>query len=218
MKRIFISVLALFVVTSLFAQAQNKSFEIAFYTNLGYRAMAFENLYNEFDILGMPNVGGAFSLGAGSFISNGDWILGLEFYNSRGQADNSAFTTKFNATTNALFVGYRIVNTTMVNLSPIVGFSMTMNTVDVFRNNNPGPRFEAYNAFEVSNMDFSSSLGIQFEAVFSNNMFAGISTGYDVAIPGEREWDFEGVNTGTQLSDRQGGFFINLTLGGHLDL
>lgn len=202
------------------AQTESKSKEpqLVLYAIVGYKDVVFNNLYNKLDDSGISTPRGAFNLGAGVYYNHKSMIYGLDFYNSSASAANDKSKTKYNGFTNSLYLGYKAIDKNAIMLAPIIGVVSTSNIVSVYDKSFDGDIFEITNAYSLNNFDLSARLGIAFETIAPNGLAVGITTGYDFSMLGDSEWKIEGPDNNAGIQDSQGGFFVNLTLGGHLFL
>lgn len=202
------------------SQTENKSKEpqVVMYANVGMKSLAFKNLYDKLDALGMPYPKNAFNLGAGAYYNSKNTIYGLDFYYSNASAENDAYRTKYSGFTNSVFAGYKVVNKSSFILAPIVGFSMATNSISMYDRAFSTDILTSSNGYTLTNNASLARVGLTFETITNNGLSIGLTSGYDFSLAGETDWKIEGTDKLSGIQDNQGGFFINLIIGGHIFL
>jgi len=221
-KKIKLVMLIVLISISIGANAQTenrgKEPKMVMYAAVGMKPLAFENLYNKLESSGMANPESAFNLGAGAYYNTKSMIFGLDFYNSNGSAENDESNSTYSAFTNSFYVGYKVLNKNALMLAPILGISMTSNSVSVYDRAFEGEIFGNSNAFTLKNSDFSARAGLTFETITKTGLSVGLTSGYDFSLVGNTDWIIKGTDINSGIQDTQGGFFINLIIGGHIFL
>jgi len=215
MKRIIIiSLVALFISFTASAQENRKAkvFQMSMFANIGTKTLNFKNLEN----IPMPKVG--YNLGAGAYWSYKSILFSSDFYYSQASEENSVNKTNYNAFANTLYLGYKVIDNYYITLAPLAGIAITNNKISVYDKNFTGNTLNSTNAYTITNHDFALRLGLNFEAVVYHENTIGIVLGYDHSFKGNSEWQIEGTNLGSGISDNLSGFFINITIGGRLFL
>ncbi|OYQ51484.1 hypothetical protein [Flavobacterium aurantiibacter] len=206
MKKLILTVF--FLITACVVQAQdNKESGIYFGAIIGTR---YNNFERHFAADVDPELF-SFSIGAGSAWTKNNYVIGFEFLYSNGEKNNSYGAVQLTGFTNTLWFGYNLSTNKKWKFEPNLGL--------VLSNNQLIAQNKTTNSFQnLTNNQLLGNLGINVRAVGKNGLFTGIKVGYMLPFAGETEWEnkVEGTNTG--LSDQLGTFYIQLNLGGFLDL
>ena len=216
-KKIVIPFIALlFVSISANSQINQKAkvFQMSMFAIVGAKSLNFENL--EKTLIPMPTVG--YNLGAGAYWSYKSILFSADFYYSQATAENSVNRTNYNAFANTLYFGYKVIDNYYITLAPLAGIAITNNKISVYDKNFTDNIINNTNAYTITNHDYALRLGLNFEAVVYHENTIGVVLGYDYSFKGNSEWEIEGTNLGSGISDNLSGFFVNITIGGRLFL
>jgi hypothetical protein len=202
-KTILISVL-LFYLVSLKAQ-DKKETSIIFGAIIGTKVNNFEKHFIA-DV--EPNLY-SFSIGAGSSLIKNNFVIGIEFLYSNANKDNDTNKIQYVGFDNTVYFGYNFSKNKKWIIEPNVGFVLSNNQIIVENNN-------SYQ--NLTNNQLAGSLGINVKFVNKQGLFTGIKVGYITPFSGKTEWKIKLTESKTELNDNIGSFFIQLNLGGLIDL
>lgn len=206
MRKLMIITLVLLVSTTGRAQ-ENKESGIYFGAIIGTR---YNQLEKHFVAAVDPELF-SFSIGAGSAWTKNNFLVGFEFLYSNGEKSNALGTVQLTGFSNTLWFGYNISKNNRWKFEPNLGL--------VLSNNQLIAQNKTTNSFQnVTNNQLMGNLGINVKAVGKNGLFTGIKMGYMLPFAGETEWENKVEGTKTGLNDHLGTFYVQLNLGGFLDL
>jgi hypothetical protein len=207
MKKLILSVLVLLSInTTIFAQ-ENKEKGIYFGATIGTKV----NDFNKHFAVDVDPQLYSFSIGAGSAWALNNYVIGLGFLYSTAQKDNSSGNIQYVGFSNTLSFGYNVYNNKAWRIEPNVGLALNNNQLIIQDKNNA--------VFQnLTNNQVSGNIGLNFKAVADNGIFTGIKLGYMFPFSGKTEWENKVTGTATGLKDNVGTFFIQLNLGGFLNL
>lgn len=204
MKKTILITVLLFYLVSLKAQ-DKKETSIMFGAIIGTKVNNFEKHFIA-DV--EPNLY-SFSIGAGSSLIKNNFVIGIEFLYSNANKDNDTNKIQYVGFDNTLYFGYNFSKNKKWIIVPNVGFVLSNNQIIVENNN-------SYQ--NLTNNQLAGSLGINVKFVNKQGLFTGIKVGYITPFSGKTEWEIKLTESKTELNDNIGSFFIQLNLGGLIDL
>lgn len=207
MKKLILSIVMLFALNfNVFAQ-ENKGTGIYFGAIAGTQI----NDFNKHFAVDVDPQLVSFSIGAGSAWTKNNYIIGLEFLYSAANKDNNNGEIQYVGFRNTLSFGYNVSKSKTWRIEPNVGLVLNNNQLIVQNKNN--------GAFQnLINNQVCGNIGLNIKAVRINGLFTGLKLGYIVPFSGETEWENKVIGTATGLKDNVGAFYIQLNIGGLLDL
>ncbi len=153
----------------------------------------------------------SFSIGAGSAWTKNNYVIGFEFLYSSAQKDNIQGEIQYIGFSNTLSFGYNLSANKTWKLEPNVGV--------VLDNNQLISQNISNNTFQnLTNNQISGSVGLNIKMVGQNGLFTGVKIGYNFPFSGETAWEDKITGSASDLRDNVGSFYLQLNLGGLLDL
>lgn len=153
----------------------------------------------------------SFSIGAGSAWTKNNYVIGFEFLYSSAQKDNSSGEIQYIGFSNTLSFGYNISSNKTWKIEPTIGI--------VLDNNQLISQNISNNTFQnLTNNQISGSVGLNIKTVGQNGLFTGVKIGYNFPFSGETAWEDKITGNASGLRDNVGSFYLQLNLGGLLDL
>jgi hypothetical protein len=153
----------------------------------------------------------SFSIGAGSAFTKNNYVIGFEFLYSAAQKSNSISDIQYVGFSNTLSLGYNISKSKTWKIEPNIGLVLNNNQLIIHNNNNT-------NYQNLANNQLNGNIGLNVKAVRKNGLFTGLRLGYILPFSGETEWENTVKETKSGLKDNVGAFYIQLNIGGLLDL
>jgi hypothetical protein len=207
MKKLIVTVVVLLIVkTSVFAQ-EKKETGIYFGAILGTQI----NDFNKHFAVDVDPKLYSFSIGADGEWTKNNYIIGLEFLYSSAKKDNNNGEIQYIGFRNTLSFGYNVTKSKKWKIEPNIGVVLNSNQLIVQNKNNT--TFQ-----NLINEQVSGNIGLNFKAVSKDGIFTGVKLGYILPFSGETEWENKVTGAATGLEDNMGAFYIQLHLGGLLDL
>jgi len=207
MKKIVVSIVVLFALNLNVLAQENKGTGIYFGAIVGTQI----NDFNKHFAVDVDPQLVSFSIGAGSAWAKNNYVIGLEFLYSSANKDNNNGAIQYVGFRNTLSFGYNVSKNKAWRLVPNLGVVLNSNQLIVQNKNN--------GAFQnLINNQVCGNIGLNITAVRKNGLFTGVKLGYLVPFSGETEWENKVTGTATGLKDNVGAFYIQLNIGGLLDL
>lgn len=199
---------AIFLVSTFPSNAQeNKETGIYFGAILGTKYYNFNNHF----IADIEPKLYSFSIGAGAAWTKNNCIVGLDFLYSNAIKDNNVGYIQYVGFSNTLWFGYNVSKSKTWKIEPNLGVVMSNNQL-IIQN-------KLTNSFQsLTNNQLMGNIGLNIKVVGKNGLFTGIKMGYMLPFSGETEWENKIDGTKTGLNDSVGSFYLQLNLGGLLDL
>lgn len=152
-----------------------------------------------------------FALGAGSTFLRNRWLAGSEFYFSSGTKTAGPESLQYVGFNTNLFVGYNLLPGSSWRLETTVGFSTSTN--QLIAQDEQGPAF-----LNVVNDQAGVTTAVALLNVNGLGLCTGLKAGYFVPFAGASRWQYRGSGADAGLRDKVDAFFIQLTLGGLINL
>lgn len=206
---LFIMFLALFIIlcSAKLSAQEKQSSSIYFGAIAGTQFLQLDRHFNvDLDPQFTP-----FSIGAGSAWTKNNYLIGLEFVYASGQTDNGNGLMQYVGFSNTFWFGYNISRKENWKIEPSVGFMLNNN--QLIAQDRRESRVQ-----NLTNNPLSANIGLSFKIVDSKGLYTGLKLGYIAPFSGETEWENKMEETPSGLSDDLGMFYIQLNLGGLLNL
>jgi hypothetical protein len=204
-----IIILTAFLIASTFvAKAQeNKETGMYFGAIIGTK---YNNFNNHFIADVEPDLY-SFSIGAGAAWTKNNYVIGLDFLYSNANKDNNIGDIQYVGFSNTLWFGYNVSKSKTWKIEPNLGL--------VLSNNQLIAQNKLTNSFQnLTNNQVMGNIGLNVKLISENGLFTGIKLGYMVPFSGDTEWENKVSESGSGLNDNVGAFYLQLNLGGLLDL
>jgi hypothetical protein len=207
MKKINVLLILLLAITAPLLHAQDPGSGIYFGAIAGTKYNSF-NRHFAADV--EPDLY-SFSIGAGSAWTKNNYVIGFEFIYSAGQNESNDSQLQYVGFSNMLSFGYNVSRKDTWKIEPNIGIVL---------NNNQLILQDRANTFSqnLTNNPLSGNLGLNIKVVDKKGLFTGIKVGYILPFVGESEWENKVSETGSGLKDNVGAFYLQLNLGGLLQL
>jgi hypothetical protein len=207
MKKLILSAVVLLTINTTILAQENKGTAIYFGAIAGTQI----NDFNKHFAVDVDPQLYSFSIGAGSAWTKNNYVIGFEFLYSAAKKDNNNGEIQYVGFRNTLSFGYNVSKNKTWKIEPNLGVVLNNNQLIVQNKNNA--------AFQnLTNNQVCGNIGLNIKAVGKNGLFTGIKLGYILPFSGETEWENKVTGTATGLNDNVGAFYIQLNLGGLLDL
>lgn len=207
MKKLTKTVILLIVVTmSAFSQEKKE-------TGIYFGAIAGTQIndFNKHFAVDIDQQLASFSIGAGSAWTRNNYVIGFEFLYSNANKNNNVGDIQYVGFRNTLSFGYNISKSKTWKIEPNLGVVLNNNQLIVQNKLN--------NTFQnLTNNQVMSNIGLNVKIVDKKGLFTGIKLGYMLPFSGDTEWENKIDGTKTGLNDNVRAFYIQLNLGGLLDL
>src|SRR4051812_21023567 len=145
-------------------KAQNNKLHL--YASFGAKKLTGQQLSYSKEIT--PTIGSA--IGAGSLFQKKNFLLGSEFYYSKGYKEMDALRTHYSSMNTNFLVGYQLLNKS-IKVSLLTGFGYSLNHIvvtDMGTNNNG-----FYNSVMFHNNSYNIPVSILLQKVKPNGTFWG---------------------------------------------
>jgi hypothetical protein len=153
----------------------------------------------------------SFSIGAGSAWTKNNYIIGFEFLYSSAKKNNEAAEIQYIGFSNTVSFGYNVSKSKSWKIEPNIGVVLYNNQIII--------QDKANAIFQnVTNNQVCGNIGLNIKVVGKNGLFTGVKMGYILPFSGDTEWKNKVDGTKTGLNDNLGALYIQLNLGGLLDL
>ena len=207
MQRSILS-MAIILASTLFVSAQEKKETgIYFGAIIGTKI----NNFNKHFVAGVEPELYSFSIGAMSAWTKNNYIIGFEFLYSNANKDNNTGEIQYIGFSNTLSLGYNISKNKTWKVEPSIGIVLNNNQLIV--------QEKATNVFQnITNNQVMGNIGLNVKRVDKKGLFTGVKVGYTLPFSGETEWENKVSGTKTGLNDNVGSFYLQLNVGGLLDL
>jgi hypothetical protein len=207
MKKIIITILILFT-TNIYLFAQEKKASSMYFGALtGTKINDFNNHF----AVDVDPLFYSFSIGAGAAWTKNNYVVGFDFLYSAAQNDNNEGEIQYVGFSNTLSLGYNVSKSEIWKIEPNLGVVINNNQLIVQNKNNT--------IFQnLVNNQLSGNIGLNVKAVGKNGLFTGLKVGYIIPFSGETEWENKVDGTASGLRDNVGSFYVQLNLGGLLNL
>lgn len=153
----------------------------------------------------------AFSIGAGSAWTKNNFVVGLEFLYSNASKNNRQGEIQYVGFSNTVSFGYNISKSKNWKIEPMVGLVLSNNQLII--QNTENQTFQ-----NLVNNQFAGNIGLNVKIINENGLFTGLKMGYATPFAGQTEWKDKVSGTKSGLFDNVGSFYLQLNLGGLLDL
>lgn len=201
-------IFAILLVTTLLVNAQNKEGKgIYFSAVIGTQTNNFKKQFvADIDPQLYP-----FSIGASGALTKNNFVIGFEFLYSNASKKSSEGEIQYIGFNNTLSFGYNISKSKIWRIEPNIGVVLNNNQLIV--------QNKTTNSFQnLTNNQICGNIGLNIKAVAKNGIFTGVKLGYVTPFSGNTEWKNKISDTNSGLNDNVGVFYIQLILGGFLDL
>lgn len=203
-----ILLIAILIVSTFVARAQeNKETCMYFGAIIGTK-------YNDFNKHFVADVEPelySFSIGAGAAWTKNNYVIGLDFLYSNANKDNNVGDIQYVGFSNTLWFGYNVSKSKTWKIEPNLGVVLNNNQLIVEN--------KLDNSFQnLTNNQVMGNIGLNVKAIGKNGLFTGIKIGYMMPFSGDTEWKNKVSESGSGLNDNVGAFYLQLNLGGLLDL
>ncbi|WP_194972607.1 hypothetical protein [Aquiflexum lacus] len=207
MKKIILTILIL-LTTNIYLFSQDKKASSMYFGALtGTKINDFNNHF----ALDVDPLLYSFSIGAGAAWTKNNYVVGFDFLYSAAQNDNSEGEIQYVGFSNTLSLGYNVSKSKIWKIEPNLGVVINNNQLIVQNKNNT--------IFQnLVNNQLSGNIGLNVKAVGNNGLFTGLKIGYIIPFSGETEWENKVDGTASGLKDNVGSFYVQLNLGGLLNL
>lgn len=207
MQKIII-LIAILIGTILVVNAQeNKETGVYFGAIMGIKY----NDFNKHFITDIEPELYSFSIGAGSAWTRNNYIVGFEFLYSNANKNNNSGNMQYVGFSNTVSLGYNFSKSKTWRIEPNLGIVLNNNQL-IIQN-------KITNSFQnLTNNQLMGNIGLNIKVIGQNGLFTGIKLGYMLPFSGKTEWENKVGGTKTGLIDNVGAFYIQLNLGGLLNL
>lgn len=193
--------------------------DIVLYSNTGITFLNYSNLQElmQQNSINYPTI--AMNLGAGYYSTFGRIRLGMDFGSTNGSSENDNHITKHYGSFFSINLGFHILEKKGFVMAPVIGYSFIRNNVLIENKQNATPSLHPFpsNSTSLANNTQALKLQLSAEKILKNGLFAGVSIGYDYSFNSEQTWKLSNENNTAELADNMSQFYINLSIGTHLN-
>ncbi|MBC8083277.1 MAG: hypothetical protein H7Z21_08700 [Hymenobacter sp.] len=207
MKKALFFTLTLVGFTSTTLRAQSELRALRLNAIVGTRYNDFDNAFN---VAIKPEIY-SFTLGAGSTLLRNRFLAGTEFSFSSGTKTSSQQSLQYVGFNTNLFVGYNLLRGAAWRLEPTVGFSLSNNQLIAQEKQNTA-------FLNLVNNQVGVSTALALINVNSLGLCTGLRVGYYVPFSNDTAWQYRASEADTGLKDNVNAFFVQLTIGGLINL
>jgi hypothetical protein len=152
-----------------------------------------------------------FGVGAGSTYTKNNWLIGLGFiYASTSKQSNNA-SMQYIGFTNTIDIGYNLTKSNTLKCSPHIGVALSNNQLLI--ENIQNQKFQ-----NIANNQWCGTLALNFKYINTSHLYTGLNIGYMFPFAGSTSWDNNNGIATTNLSDNINTIYIQLHIGGLLNL
>jgi hypothetical protein len=193
--------------------------DIVLYSITGISFLNYANLQDLMrqDNVNYPDI--AMNLGAGYYSTFGRIRLGMDFGSTNASAKNEQYITKHNGSFFSINLGYHVLEKKGFIIAPVLGYSSLRNNILIENKQYSASTLTPFpsNSTSLTNNTNALKLQLSVEKILKNGLFAGLSFGFDYSFVGEQAWKISDQNSANQVTDNMSEFYINLSIGTHLN-